>query len=270
MNTIQPPANGSLTEMFQMQKRLLERYSVLEDMPQLPLDLSMRKNQELLKKFTDRLVEELSEAYTQYLLAYHHVSANMREEAQEHIELFNEELADAWHFMLEILLVVGVDVYGVRDWITGKIHTDPIVEGILMPDNLLKGLLIYSGFLNQRDGKMIPRRDRDSWTVFSTPETVQRPEVQGGAKVSDKQCEDLAVFSWEVTHRLKIAMNQLKGRDWYHADDVKVNLIEFNESLFEALVALCRMMVYIDKGELSIFNSFVLKDRILWERLKTQ
>lgn len=259
-----------MIEMFQMQKRLLERYSVLEDMPPLPLDLSLRKNQELLKKFSDRLVEELSEAYGQYQLAYQHIASNMREEAKEHIENFNEELADAWHFMMELLLVSGVDEHGLRGWIRGKIFSDPIVEGMLMPDNLLKGLLIYSGFLNQRDGKSTPKRDRDSWTVFSLNEIGDKPEIQGGAKVSDKQCEDLAVFSWEVTHRLKIATNQLKGRDWHHADDVKVNMIEFNEMLFEALVALCRMMVYIDKGELSIFNSFVLKDRILWERLKTQ
>lgn len=271
MNTvIQPREGNSLIEMFNMQRELLDRYRILEDLPEFPIDLSKRSNQNLLRKYVQRLVEELSEAYDYLDKAYHHISQNYGEEAQELVEKFNEEIADVWHFVLEILLMVGIDEYGVKEWIKSAINTDRRLEGMLRPDDLLKGLLIYAEFLNREDNTMPKIIDRTVFIVYPPSDISDRPEIAGGSRLSHKQMGMSAEFCWEVTRRFNMSTNKLKARDWHQADSVKVNIIEFNQALFESFISLLRFMVYMGKGELSIYNSYVLKDRILWERFKTQ
>lgn len=267
---IQPPTGRSLIEMFSLQKNLLERYRILEDLPEFPLDLSQRSNQNLLRKYVQRLTEELSEAYDFLDRAYQHITQNYGEEAQEFIDQYNEELADVWHFMLEIFLMVGIDEHGVKDWIRSTINDDTRLEGMLRTDDMFKGLMVYAEFLNREDGTVAPGRDRNVFVVYPHTDISDRPEVAGGSRLSHKQMGMHAEFCWEITRRFNIATNKLKARDWHQADSVKVNIIEFNQALFEAFVALLRMMAYTGKGELSIYNSFVLKDKILWERFKTQ
>ena len=55
------PGDKYLEEIYSMQKELLSGYIGIEGLPQYPIDINTKASQSLLKDFTARVVEELSE-----------------------------------------------------------------------------------------------------------------------------------------------------------------------------------------------------------------
>lgn len=55
-----------LEEIYSMQKELLSGYIGIEGLPQYPIDINTKASQSLLKDFTARVVEELSEGYESF------------------------------------------------------------------------------------------------------------------------------------------------------------------------------------------------------------
>lgn len=55
-----------LEEIYQMQKNLLSGYIGIEGLPQYPVDINTKASQTLLKDFTARVIEELSEGYESF------------------------------------------------------------------------------------------------------------------------------------------------------------------------------------------------------------
>lgn len=77
-------------KIWGLQLELLESYQKIENLPLWPVNLDIKSHQELIKDFIARVVEELAESYEAYLNGDW---ANTR-----------EELADALHFFMEILI----------------------------------------------------------------------------------------------------------------------------------------------------------------------
>lgn len=266
----QPPTWKALVVMFEKQKDLMEWYIEAEDLPNYPLDLTIRRNQILLKKFAYRIIEELGEAYENLTMSFRCISCNHGEEAYSLIERYNEELADTWHFMLEILIFSGIDELGMENWVYQYTQEYPQSAGLLDPKNLLGSLLKWSEFLNHQDGKNYVMRDRSAFVVVPELEVSTEPWNMGGRRLSEKILENHAQFAWLITWQLTMAMNCLKIRDWQNEPQRAVNIIQYNKGLMEAFIALVRMMVYTGKTELSIYNSYVIKNQINHERkLKT-
>lgn len=269
-NALQPPTSKTLTDMFQKQRLLMEKYIILEDLPPYPLDLSLRKNQKLLKSFAYRVIEELGEAYDHLAFAYGAISTNHGEEAQEAIILYNEEIADATHFLLELMIFSGINEHDIYQWVMRFIIDNPKFDGLMTPINLLASFLNVGEYFNQQDGKPYNKRDRSLFVIFPEVDCVEEPENMGGRRLSPKVVGDHEELLWATTYRLTKAMNCLKARDWHRKEEVVSNLIQYNELLMEAFIMFWRLMSYTGKTELSIYNSYVKKNLINFERLKTQ
>jgi len=84
------PAEGSLSLIWDLQLKLLTKYQVIEGLPLWPMNLDLKDNQELMKDFLARVVEELAESYEAF------EGGNYEDGV--------EELADALHFMVEALI----------------------------------------------------------------------------------------------------------------------------------------------------------------------
>ncbi len=84
------PVRGAFPLIWQLQLELLGKYQEIEGLPLWPLNLDTKDNQELMKDFLARVVEELAESY----------------EAFEAGDMPNarEEMADALHFLIEALI----------------------------------------------------------------------------------------------------------------------------------------------------------------------
>jgi len=83
-----------MKEIFKKQQELLDEYQTIEGIPNYPFDIDNADAQIWLKDFLARVTEELAES---------------REAAkEEHVEHQIEELADALHFMVELLILSGI------------------------------------------------------------------------------------------------------------------------------------------------------------------
>jgi dimeric dUTPase (all-alpha-NTP-PPase superfamily) len=118
------PVTGAFPDIWLLQLELLGKYQDIEGLPLWPLNLDTRDNQELMKDFLARVVEELAESYEAYRLG------NMDDA--------KEEMADALHFLMEALIYtthedaipaiyrcpVGVTLFG--DMLSTVIHADVV------------------------------------------------------------------------------------------------------------------------------------------------
>lgn len=106
-----PTVDNSLKCMFERQLELLIHYQKIEGMPTFPLDINTFESQRWLKDFLWRTFEELTEAYSQTTL-----------------EMQQEELIDAFHFWLEMLLLAGIDYDYLKDLIVSPMVEEGLLE----------------------------------------------------------------------------------------------------------------------------------------------
>jgi len=93
-DTHSPKTNYFVDEIFERQTELLEKYRVIEKIPE-NIDIHLAEHQQLLKNLTFRGIEELAEAYEGFL-----------DKNYEHVL---EEISDAIHFFTEVLILLDVD-----------------------------------------------------------------------------------------------------------------------------------------------------------------
>lgn len=114
------PDHKYLEEIYQMQKNLLSGYIGIEGLPQYPVDINTKASQTLLKDFTARVIEELSEGYESFenvmalFEANHAKLVQTQGDCIEYTEILNnlqnanEENADAIHFFIELLIYANI------------------------------------------------------------------------------------------------------------------------------------------------------------------
>jgi hypothetical protein len=96
-----------LREIFLEQQDLMKKYQEIEEMPPWPMDFQHKGSQIWFKNFMWRAHEELAEAEEAL------TSCDLKNPALciDHIIHFYEELSDALHFMIELMIVADVSPY---------------------------------------------------------------------------------------------------------------------------------------------------------------
>jgi len=91
----------TLDMIFARQRDLMDKYKEIEQLPDPPLSLHHHSGQRIIRDFAWRTVEELTESYEAFkeFLEY-------QDEVHRHHQI--EELADALHFIVELLIFAGV------------------------------------------------------------------------------------------------------------------------------------------------------------------
>lgn len=89
----------ALDAIFQRQTALMAKYKEIEQLPEPPISLHHAAGQRILKDFAWRSVEELAESF----------EAFEKHEVHEVARLHGlEEVADALHFLVELLIFAGI------------------------------------------------------------------------------------------------------------------------------------------------------------------
>lgn len=257
--------NGNgLEQMITAQKVLLKHYVVIEGLPQYPIDINSREGQKLLKDFCGRLLEELSEAFYEITTAMEYVSTNDMGGAKKAVENYNEEIADAMHFLLEIIIYSGI-----TDITLDRACEDYLEEANLsnlyIANNPLKMLFSLANFLNTQSEIYIP--DQHQFTVFTKAEGINNMLIKGGSKISNEGIVKHSIFLWKITHQLNQCKNLLKNKDW-NQQDKKVNEIQFYNRLIETVIMFFQYLDFAGLSELSIFHSYLNKNQINLKRIK--
>lgn len=84
-----------IVRIFSMQMSLMEKYKLIEQLPDPPISLHSVGGQRIIKDFAWRMTEELTEAFE------HIGQADERDK-------MGVELADALHFLVEMLIFSGI------------------------------------------------------------------------------------------------------------------------------------------------------------------
>lgn len=159
-----PEVENYFQSIWEAQVKLMEDYKEIENWEVTwPLNLNVKSNQLLIKDMVARAVEELAEAYEALLEGN---QAN-----------YFEELADATHFIVETLVLVGCKV----------------------PD-LNRGL----------------RKVVFDITGEDKPSGVPLDPIKAMSKVNYHSINDLNVDSWmwKVTYHLNLSRNALRNKPW--------------------------------------------------------
>jgi hypothetical protein len=247
-----------------VQKELLARYIAKGSLPEFPLsDLESKQNQKVLKGFVDCFIEECSEAYNELELMLVAASANKPEEAKEHLRRYNEEVADANHFLLEVLIYSGYESEAV-DTLIETYCKDKNLDSFYKPDKPFDVLMAVAGMINrsQKSGVLFCKGFR----VADEMESLDDYTLRGGRRIDPSTLAEHAEKLWYVTHSFKQLCNTLKNRDWTSTHRA------LNEQLFEEflLKALLYWALYLDFsgfGQIQICKSYLRKANINLERI---
>lgn len=258
--------NGNgLRQMYEMQKVLAREYMIIENLPEFPLDLNDKSNQRILKSYVGRIIEEMVEAYDCLNNALGEASSNNVIKARKYIREYNVEISDVVHFLLELLIYSGIDYEDLDEMVQNYLKNNGLIN-LYREGNLLGTLIGLGYFLNFSNDLYI--KDTLKFHIFSQHEAMENPEISGGRKISQGTVELHAKFFWGVTCHLKMAIHELKNKDWKQTD-YKVNESAYYERLLWGVVELFQYFEVAGITELGLFQSYVAKNNINLERIKS-
>jgi hypothetical protein len=111
--------------IFTRQRELMEKYQQIEKLPSPPVSLHTAAGQRILKDFAWRSTEELTESF-EALEASRYLPP--RTSLQEHREMHRlhqvEEIADATHFLVELLIFAAITEAQVMEFVPTFPHPD--------------------------------------------------------------------------------------------------------------------------------------------------
>lgn len=101
VNNVEEVPADIIKAIFTRQTELMHKYKEIEKLPEWPLEIDDKKAQVILKDFMWRFTEEICEA--------------LEAEALGHMDHYYEELIDALHFITELLILSGIEVYPIPE-----------------------------------------------------------------------------------------------------------------------------------------------------------
>lgn len=265
-----------LDEIFKLQLTLVNEYIRIERMPQYPLKLDIKADQVIIKDLIARIVEELGEAYESFLILqsifnkfipanpglHFNLPAGLLPDTFEHaLYNFNEELSDALHFYMELLIFTGI--YDSRDMehiLKNKGYTSPFPG---TPD--IPGLLIMSRHFLLKIKALYPKASG----------------LKIVAPISDEFCRcgsfsiqkdtDAAVMhlSWLVTYYLQLARNSLKNKPWKQTGMITDHK-NYYSNLYDGFIVLFGLFQYFGMTEQDVYTLYYKKNQINHFRIKSK
>lgn len=218
-----------LEKIYELQKELLDEYVKIEGLPPYPVNINSKKSQVLIKDFVGRVIEELAEGYESMIEVVNITKANKFffgdviiseiQRAVNHLQNVSEEMADAMHFMTELLIYSNIqpeDIDAYIDKAMPAIKSCNIIRramnaGIAMlaianDDNgaTTGGYVDLIAKMKGVNAELNPEGDDErDWELY-----------QAGHHVNELDFIQRKKDLWDVTYHLNIARNFLKNKPW--------------------------------------------------------
>lgn len=271
--------NKFLEEIYEMQKGLLEGYIGIEGLPKYPVDINTKASQTLLKDFTSRVIEELSEGYESFQLVSECFEKNQLKIIQEdgnipeyvevlnHLQNANEENADAMHFFIELLIYANIQPEDIKSYIV-KVYNKKLVD-----DDIL-GLAMSTGYeLLEGSGDIFKeylRNTRDLLLEYNNILDRDNPLIKGfngklltGGSMYNQNdyYVQYPYILWKITHHLNIARNFLKNKPWKQSQ-VMTQELKYQSELVKAFIYFCGYLSWLDMGSEDVFYIYFKKNHV--------
>lgn len=255
------PTPNTIRSIFAMQQALLEKYVKIEKMIPYPVNIDAPSDQILLKDFIARVTEELGEAYESYLtLSVYKSQGTLTEErALPLLYNFNEELADAIHFMVETMIISGIT----PNELDKKLTEISFIEGYGMrvignTYDTIKGFLYeVMHFPTLEDpGIKLPIEDDNCF-------------IQGGRVLSAQMDIHMSLLMWKVTYFLQIARNSLKNKPWKQSQMLSDHKT-FTTNIIFAFITLVGLCEEVGMDEHCFYNVYHAKNQVNLFRINSK
>lgn len=271
-----------LEKIYDLQMELINEYTGIERIPSPPINVNTKSSQILFKDFIGRVVEELSEGYESLELVHDLAQKNNLwqgakysipdlSQAMNHLQNAGEEMADALHFMAELLIYANIlpeDISSYLDHLVQITDDMPISD---LRDNVIAKAMIWGGrvipeYTNGTTHKLdlvelyrelIQEADSDNLNVSPLSEEVL---YSCGRRYNSSDTQSLyKKMLWDVTHHLNIARNFLKNKPWKQSQ-MMTNEEAFQESLVRGFIAMMGLFYAMGLDYNSIYILYFRKN----------
>lgn len=263
------PFNGGkiMEGIFDYQGRLMKIYASKNAIPKLPIDINNREHQRFIKYTIGDIIEELVEADSAYdPVKFSMCQDNLMElrgKLNEHFINYSDELADAMHFFVELLISVGIDNDEMLDYFGVKAKEENI-EAILTQDAMTTSLR-YARHLLIRDTPIMQLKQRSMRALNK----MQYEQLHvGGYFLNPELIAFFYEFNWEITKNLKSAAHLLKKKAWRESD-IKTELRPFYEFIMKAWIFFMCLYDLAGMDEKSIYTRYENKNIINQQRAQS-
>lgn len=262
------PNKDILEQIFEGQKKLMQHYVKIESLPNFDeyQNLSTKKHQKLLKDFAYRITEELAEASEVAEEVYHAHNTNNLKEAQENVLKFNEEIADALHFHIELLIYSNIGIRELKD-LTKELLFDNGIGNFYKDDNLTESIYDAASFYNLKHNNI--KKSISNFISYSKQDTIENPLVMGFRQISNDYFNVYEKYTWSVIKKIMLGMNLLKNKDWKQADEdaIALNISKYQKDITESFLQFIFMCDLLDINRIGLYNIYFYKNSINHDRI---
>lgn len=252
-----------LEEIYSLQKELIDGYVKIEGLPPYPLDVNTKKSQVLIKDFVGRVIEELAEGYESLIQVDEIIKANTpwnvkwgTEKKNNFIQCLNhlqnagEEMADAMHFMVELLIYCNIQPEDICNY--ANKHSVTLVE-FAKNNAIAKSMIIGKAkFLDE----MAFPESKNCINLIDLACSLQAEFSLDIDKIDDRLLQFGSSYNpityglaksmmWDVTYHLNIARNFLKNKPWKQSQ-MMTNERGFQEEVVKGFI--CMMGLFYIMG----------------------
>lgn len=257
---VEYPGIISLVEIFKLQKILIDNYVKIESLPDYPIDINTKSSQILIKDFASRIIEELGEGFESYLtmLDMFHQGVD-EEEMIPHLQNFNEEISDALHFWLELMIYSGYETEHLMKWLA--LYSEKTYGGYDQLDSWIKvaGLMV--------DQELAMKRLPCRWVVKD--HMLEDEFLRGGRQLSTERKNLMKQYLWDITYHLQIVRNTLKNKPWKQTQ-MMTDANQYEEAMAQTCLALFKFFYFAGFTKESIYVIYYKKNKINQFRIKSK
>lgn len=287
--------NKYIEEIYFMQKNLLSGYIGIEGLPMYPVDINTKASQTLLKDFTARVIEELSEGYESFENVMDLFEANHSRLVQthgdcieymeilNHLQNANEENADAIHFFIELLIYANIQPDDIKAYMVKWVRVNRCPQSVVDSLNKNREDILRTAMIL---GKMWIMDKGDIGVILHNNATdlIKWYENRDSEKLLDyntKLLEGGRYFNhveysvnypyllWKITHHLNIARNFLKNKPWKQSQ-VMTQELKYQAELVKAFIYFCGYLGWIGMDSKEVFYIYFKKNHINLFRQKSK
>jgi hypothetical protein len=262
---LEPFNQGNLLEgIFMYQNNLMD---ILQQSGKLssPKDfnISGREDQALIRKLIGYVIEELAEA-DEKLLAMRGVfeteNYTLAKETQDMMGFSKEaleELADAFHFFIEILVFLNIN----QDDLLAYLKLNPSHEYLVGHDALLSGMNIA------HENNIYDEHIRiATFKAYQLPLLAKEQGYYPMSRLSVEVFKEVEQSFWRLTRGLALMQNTLKKKEW-RAGNVEPAIEILQERAALTFIRFCELLDILQLDGKAVYSAYENKNLINQERI---
>jgi len=253
--TVIYPGGKAFEHLFELQLVLVDHYTKIEKLPSYPIDINTKIGQDIIKDFSARIIEELGEGFESYLLMLDMFHMGILEkEMIPHLQNFNEEMADALHFWLELMIFSG---YGCKDlmvWINQGTSHGLLEHWLAVGKETVQA---------ETNAKRFPGR----WVIKD--HLLEDEFLRGGRLLGKERRDMMKQLLWDITYHLQIARNTLKNKPWKQTQMV-TDKGQYETQMTQVALALFKFLAFTGFSPESIYTIYYKKNKVNQFRIESK